>query len=134
MPRKHSQKVEEHIRLDPRLQARLEDKKSRLDLHRPLAPTIVSRLYEDLRIRLTYHSNAIDRNFLQCLIIHNDLLESSINPREFPHCSFINHHLSHAYSTFFTSPFDKSAILVVNGAGSLLPERSGRDERETTSG
>jgi Fic family protein len=64
MPRKHSQREEESIRLDPRLQARLEDKKSRLDLHRPLAPAIVSRLYEDLRIRLTYHSNAIEGNTL----------------------------------------------------------------------
>ncbi len=64
MPRKHSQREEENIRLDPRLQARLEDKKGRLDLHRPLAPAIVSRLYEDLRIRLTYHSNAIEGNTL----------------------------------------------------------------------
>jgi Fic family protein len=64
MPRKHSQRAEEQIRLDPRLQARLEEKKSRLDLHRPLAPIIVSRLHEDLRIRLTYHSNAIEGNTL----------------------------------------------------------------------
>jgi hypothetical protein len=38
MSRKHSERAEEHIRLDPRLQARLEEKKGRLDLHRPLAP------------------------------------------------------------------------------------------------
>jgi hypothetical protein len=44
MPRKHAQREQEDIRLDPRLQARLEEKKARLDLHRPLAPAIVSRL------------------------------------------------------------------------------------------
>src|SRR6266699_3508934 len=64
MPRKHSQGERADIRLDARLHARLEEKKSRLDLHRPLAPAIVSRLYEDLRIRLTYHSNAIEGNTL----------------------------------------------------------------------
>lgn len=64
MPRRHSQREQEDIRLEARLQARLEEKKSRLDLHRPLTPTIVSRLNEDLRIRLTYHSNAIEGNTL----------------------------------------------------------------------
>ncbi len=52
------------IRLDPRLHARLEDKKGRLDVHRPLIPAIARRLHEDLRIRLTYHSNAIEGNTL----------------------------------------------------------------------
>jgi Fic family protein len=50
--------------LERRLQARLEEKKARLDLHRPLAPPIAQRLHEDLRIRLTYHSNAIEGNTL----------------------------------------------------------------------
>jgi Fic family protein len=63
MPR-HDQDKHEDIRLDLRLQARLDEKKARLDLHRPLAPAIVRRLYEDLRIRLTYHSNAIEGNTL----------------------------------------------------------------------
>jgi Fic family protein len=64
MPRKQLQREPDNIRLDSRLQARLEEKKGRLDLHRPLAPAIVSRLYEDLRIRLTYQSNAIEGNTL----------------------------------------------------------------------
>ena len=46
MPRKYSQREQEDIRLDPRLQARMEEKKARLDLHRPLAPAIVNRLKE----------------------------------------------------------------------------------------
>src|SRR5258708_18813370 len=55
---------QENIQLDSRLQGRLEKKKAQLDLHRPLAPAIARRLYEDLRIRLTYHSNALEGNTL----------------------------------------------------------------------
>lgn len=58
----HRDREQEDIRLDPRLQTRLEHKKGQLDLHRPLAPAITRRLHEDLRIRLTYHSNAIEGN------------------------------------------------------------------------
>ncbi|MBV9231010.1 MAG: Fic family protein [Chloroflexi bacterium] len=54
----------EDLQLEPRLFARLEEKKGKLDLHRPLAPAIARRLHEDLRIRLTYHSNAIEGNTL----------------------------------------------------------------------
>src|SRR2546421_12863274 len=63
MPRRSRQEGEE-IQLDPRLRLRLEQKKARLDLQRPLAPAIAGRLHEDLRIRLTYHSNAIEGNTL----------------------------------------------------------------------
>src|SRR5437660_2241914 len=64
MPRDHHLEESKDIRLDPRLQARIDEKKARLDLHRPLTPAIVRRLHEDLRIRLTYHSNAIEGNTL----------------------------------------------------------------------
>ena len=52
------------IHLDPRLARRLEEKKAALDLQRPLPPAIVTKLYADLRVRLTYHSNAIEGNTL----------------------------------------------------------------------
>jgi Fic family protein len=64
MPRGSRHEKQDEIRLQPRLFARLEEKKARLDLHRPLAPAIARRLHEDLRIRLTYHSNAIEGNTL----------------------------------------------------------------------
>lgn len=54
----------EDIRLEPRLLTRLEEKKGRLDLQRPLSTAITRRLHKDLRIRLTYHSNAIEGNTL----------------------------------------------------------------------
>lgn len=40
----------------------------------------------------------------------------------------MGHHLAHAYSTFFTSPFREAAILVADGAGDLV---DGRLEAET---
>ena len=64
MPQGSRDEQPEAIRLEPRLFARLEEKKARLDLHRPLTPAIARRLHEDLRIRLTYHSNAIEGNTL----------------------------------------------------------------------
>ena len=37
-------------------------KKARLDMHRPLPADTVRRLNDDLRVTLTYHSNAIEGN------------------------------------------------------------------------
>lgn len=52
------------IRMDPRLERRLAEKRAALDLQRPLPSAIVTKLYEDLRVRLTYHSNAMEGNTL----------------------------------------------------------------------
>ena len=38
--------------------------KVRLDAHRPLPPDVVSQIREDMRVRFTYHSNAIEGNTL----------------------------------------------------------------------
>lgn len=51
-------------RLDPRLARRLAEKKTRLDAYRPLPVDTVRRLNDDLRVTLTYHSNAIEGNTL----------------------------------------------------------------------
>src|SRR6266567_1605913 len=51
-------------RLDPRLAERLARKKAQLDRYRPLPPDTVRRLNDDLRVFLTYHSNAIEGNTL----------------------------------------------------------------------
>ena len=49
---------------------------------------------------------------------------------------WLNHHATHASSTFFTGPFDESAILVADGAGSVMGidnvSGTGGHERETT--
>lgn len=41
--------------------------KTKLDQHRPLSPVIVKNLQEDLIVRWTYHSNAIEGNTLTLL-------------------------------------------------------------------
>ncbi len=51
-------------RLDKRLAERLSRKKTTLDSYRPFRPGIMQRLHEDVRIRLTYHSNALAGNTL----------------------------------------------------------------------
>ena len=35
---------------------------------------------------------------------------------------FLNHHLCHAAAAFYSSPFDDSALLVIDGHGSVLDE------------
>lgn len=52
------------IRMDVRLARRLIEKKARLDRYRPLPPDMVRQLADDLRLQLTYHSNAIEGNTL----------------------------------------------------------------------
>jgi Fic family protein len=56
--------VAEDLQMDRRLAARLAEKKALLDRHRPLSEHTLRRLYEDLRVVLTYHSNAIEGNTL----------------------------------------------------------------------
>ncbi|WP_335951591.1 Fic family protein [Acinetobacter beijerinckii] len=45
----------------------IDDLKAKLDQHRPLSPVIVKNLHEDLILRWTYHSNAIEGNTLTLL-------------------------------------------------------------------
>lgn len=52
------------IRMDPRLSRRLAEKHAILERQRPLPSAILAKLYDDLRARLTYHSNAIEGNTL----------------------------------------------------------------------
>lgn len=52
------------IRMDPRLERRIAEKRAALDRQRPLPPAILAKLADDLRVRLTYHSNAIEGNTL----------------------------------------------------------------------
>ena len=45
----------------------IDDLKKKLDQHRPLSHSIVKNLQEDLILRWTYHSNAIEGNTLTLL-------------------------------------------------------------------
>jgi len=63
----------------------------------------------------------------------NDMLDPASLPAVSSRVTLLNHHLSHAYSTFFTSPFEDAAILVTDGAGSLIYPETASQLRETTS-
>jgi len=53
-----------NIHLPARLERRIAERRKRLDEQRPLAPSVVRAVRDDLRILLTYHSNAIEGNTL----------------------------------------------------------------------
>src|SRR5258708_6256420 len=61
------------------------------------------------------------------------MLEPFIDQTQFPRLNMVNHHMVHAYSAFFTSPYEEAAILVLDGAGSLLSGPGEWVERETLS-
>ncbi len=50
--------------INPRIHQRVIEKKRRLDRHRPLSPSLVARLKEEMAIEYTYNSNAIEGNTL----------------------------------------------------------------------
>ena len=52
------------IKIDESLLKSIEEKKKRLDQFRPLGREAVDKLLEDIRLRHTYHSNAIEGNTL----------------------------------------------------------------------
>ncbi len=62
---------------------------------------------------------------------HRIIADHLIEGKAFEKIERLNHHLAHAYSVFHTSPFDKAAILVADGVGSVLDEST--QLRETTS-
>jgi carbamoyltransferase len=64
------------------------------------------------------------------LIVTTDIVEPAYYSRFLNHdVSIINHHLSHAATSFFPSSFEEAAILVVDGRGSSI----GEDSKETIS-
>lgn len=87
------------IRMDPRLERRLVEKRHALDLQRPLPPAIVAKLYDDLRVRLTYHSNAIEGNTLDLgetqLVIAHGVTIGGHTLKE--HLEAINHAAAYSF-------------------------------------
>src|SRR5690349_4747809 len=57
-------RIADRPHMDPRLAERIARKKAQLDSYRPLPRDTIRRLNEDLRVFLTYHSNAIEGNSL----------------------------------------------------------------------
>lgn len=66
------------------------------------------------------------------MIVANDILNNVMYRRLDKKVHLINHHLAHAASCFYPSPFNEAAILVVDAVGSKIPAGSGY-EYETVS-
>ncbi len=94
------------LHMDPRLAERLQRKKAVLDTYRPLPRDTVRRLNDDLKVFLTYHSNAIEGNSLSLyetqMVIDYGMTVHGHPLREYLEAT--NH--AHAYQ-YVTSLIDK---------------------------
>lgn len=106
-------------RLDPRLAGRLAHKKARLDRYRPLPQETVSRLNDDLRVFLTYHSNAIEGNTLSLretqMVIEYGMTIHGHSLREYLEAA--NHAEAYSYMTDFVAqraPITRETILALH--------------------
>ena len=81
------------IRLPARLERRIVEKRKRLDEQRPLTPSVVRAVRDDLRVLLTYHSNALEGNTLDesetQMVIEHGITISGHTVKE--HLEAINH-------------------------------------------
>jgi carbamoyltransferase len=59
------------------------------------------------------------------LVVANDFLNPVYAVRLRDRVHWIGHHMSHAASTFYTSPFERSAVLVLDGRGSSIQTADG---------
>jgi Fic family protein len=107
------------IHMDPRLERRIAEKKAALDVQRPLPAAIVAKLYADLRVRLTYHSNAIEGNTLDLsetqLVIEHGVTIGGHTMRE--HLEALHH--ADAYALLLDlarndAPLDETAICALH--------------------
>jgi fido (protein-threonine AMPylation protein) len=106
-------------RMDPRLVRRLEEKKAELDRYRPLSPPTVAYINDQLRLLLTYHSNAIEGNTLSLretqLVIEHGMTVGGHSLRE--HLEATNHAQAFAYLTDLIqnhAPITRDTVLTLN--------------------
>lgn len=109
----------EAIRLDPRLERRLAEKKALLDQQRPLPRAVLRRLYDELRITLTFHSNAIEGNTLSLretrLVIEHGVTIGGKSVRE--HLEARNHAEAFDHLTTIVAPrapLDLATVLMMH--------------------
>jgi Fic family protein len=112
--------IENEPRIDPRLAERLAEKKAELDHYRPLSPSTVRFINEQLRVLLTYHSNAIEGNTLSLretqLVIEHGMTVGGHSLRE--HLEAANHAQAFAYLTRLIeqrTPITIGVIRTLNG-------------------
>lgn len=101
--------------MDPRLVERIKRKKAQLDGFRPLPSDTVRRLNEDLRVFLTYHSNAIEGNSLSLqetqLVIDYGITIHGHPLREYLEAT--NHAEAYHYVTDLVEPHERITITTI---------------------
>jgi Fic family protein len=105
--------------MDPRLAQRLAEKKAELDGYRPLSSATVAYINEQLRVLLTYHSNAIEGNTLSLretqLVIEHGITIGGHSLRE--HLEATNHAQAFGYLTELIkkrTPITGDVVLILN--------------------
>lgn len=103
-------------RMDPRLAQRIAEKRALLDARRPLPLSVVRVLHEDLQIRLTFHSNALEGNTLSLretqLVIEQGITIGGHSLKE--HLEATNHAAAYAMMRDLATtptPLTRAAIL-----------------------
>jgi len=72
---------------------------------------------------LTTSSGGSEMNAIQRISAMKKIgktLQEEFNLSNAPHIEFVEHHLAHVASSFFVSPFEKSAILILDGRGESI--------------
>jgi Fic family protein len=111
--------LDDKPRMDPRLAQRLAEKKAELDSYRPLPPPTVVYINDQLRLLLTYHTNAIEGNTLSLretqLVIEHGITIGGHSLQE--HLEATNHAQAFAYLIDLISaraPITREVILTLN--------------------
>ncbi len=103
--------------MDARIARRLTQKKKKLDAYRPMPAFTVQRLHNDLRVLLTYHSNAIEGNTLS-LAETQMVLEYGVTVDGHPLREFLevtNHaEAFDALSNFVNNPITGDTVLALH--------------------
>jgi Fic family protein len=106
--------------MDARLAERIKRKKTQLDGYRPLPVDTVRRLNDDLRVFLTYHSNAIEGNTLSLYETHM-VIDYGITVHGHPLREYLeatNHAAAYQYVTNLVEKREcitKETILTLHG-------------------
>ena len=114
-----------HPHMDSRLAERISRKKTQLDGYRPLPSDTVRRLNEDLRVFLTYHSNAIEGNSLTLretqMVIDYGVTIHGHPLREY--LEAINHAEAYQYVTSFVEKRERITLATVLTLHSLIMDK-----------
>jgi Fic family protein len=111
--------------MDPRLAQRIAEKRTALDAHRPLPPAVLRVLHEDLQVRLTFHSNAIEGNTLSLretqLVIEHGITIGGHSLKE--HLEAANHAAAYAAMAHLADAATPITLATILDLHRLITER-----------